>query len=165
MDELLAKAREEVKEVAFFKGCIESNKNVIDIKFDIVFMNGVHSIFDDIRPVLNNIVNLLKEGGRAYVFGIFNPDPIDVIIRSRKSNCNGDWEKGWNLFSINTVSSYLTELGLNHNFKEFKIGIDIHKNILDPLRSWTINMGTGEKGIINGLQLLHPFYLLEIINE
>lgn len=162
MDDLLIKAREEVEGVIFFKGDIEDNGDLIDEKFDVIFMNGVHSIFDDIRLVLDNVIKLLKDNGRAYIFGIFNPEQLDVIIRTRKSNSNDDREKGWNLFSIETISAYLNEQGFSHNFKEFKTGINIDKNINDPLRSWTINLEGGEKAILNGLQLLHTFYLLEI---
>lgn len=164
MDELLDKAKDEVEGVFFFKGNIEDEGSLIDKKFDAIFMNGVHSIFDDIEPVLNNILTMSKPGGRIYIFGIFNPIPFDVILRTRRANDVGAWETGWNIFAMETISSYLDKLKVDHKFTEFKIGIDIPENPDDPLRSWTINMDNNEKIVINGLQLIHRFYLLEITN-
>ena len=165
MDELLDRARLNVADANFIKGNIETGEYELNEKFDALFMSGVHGIFDEIEPVLLNVLKLLKDGGRAYVFGVFNPEPLDVIIRSRQSGEKGNWEKGWNLFSKKTVGEYLETMNAIHEFKEFKIGIEIEKNKGDCLRSWTINLENGEKMIVNGLQLVHPFYLLEIKNK
>lgn len=163
--DLLEKARKKVQSAHFVQGDISGFISELGLKkYDAVFMSGVHSIFDDLEPVFDNIVSLLKSNGRAYVFGIFNPEPLDVIIRSRRSNTTDAWEKGWNLFSIDSVSHLLAAKNLKYHFKEFLISIDIKKHEDDPLRSWTVDLAGGKKIIQNGLQLVHPFYLLEIIN-
>lgn len=164
VEELLAKARLEFKEANYFLGDIEKGAGLPDIKFDAVFMSGVHSIFDDYEPVINNVIKLLRKNGRAYIFGIFNPEPIDVIIRARKSGQQGLWEKGWNIFSIKSIEDYLNTLNVEYKFSKFNIGIDIEKNNNDGFRSWTFLKQDGYRAVINGIQILHHFYLLEIIN-
>ena len=69
------------------------------------------------------------------------------------------------------MDKFATELckqvnGLNFNFRDFNINLDIIKNEEDPLRSWTIESNTGDKIVINGLCLIHHFSLLEFsLNE
>ncbi len=163
MDELLSKAKNEVDEAIFLKGNIEKGLDFIETRFDAIFMSGVHSIFDNFEIILDNTLSLLKEHGRVYIFGIFNPEPIDVMIRSRKSNYTEAWETGWNLFSIETVKGYLYKRNLDFDFKEFNLDIELRKKNDDPLRTWTMKLDNGDKIVMNGLQLVHTFYLLEIV--
>lgn len=163
MDELLAKAKDEVKECNFIKSNIYTGENLPSKKFDYIYMSGVHSIFDDYKPWIDNLLKLKSDAGRIYVFGIFNPEKIDVIIKSRGYEENGPWQTGWNLFSKYGIEEYLNSKGFKCSFTEFKIGIDIDKNENDPLRSWTFKDEFGDRQVINGLQLLHKFYLMEII--
>lgn len=130
--------------------------------FDYIFMLGVHSIFDEMKKVMENLKYLTREGGRIYVFGIFNPCEIDVLIKSRSSHSDGEWESGWNLFSLATAVRTTDELGLYCKVEPFRITIDIPENFSDPLRSYTFLRMDGEREVVNGLQLLHKFYLLEI---
>lgn len=143
---------------------IETYKDKIhDLKeCDFITMLGVLSIFDDFKPIIHNALDLLKEDGILYIFGIFNPENIDVIIRSKNADKECNWERGWNCFSKYSVEEYCRELGYGVEFLPFHIGIDIPKHQDDPLRSWTIDLMSGEKMIVNGLQLVHNFYLAKI---
>lgn len=47
-------------------------------------------------------------------------------------------------------------------FTDWKITIDLPKNQSDPLRAWTIRMGDGSRMIVNGIQMMQNFSLLEI---
>ena len=130
---------------------------------DFITMLGVLSIFDDFKTVIHNALELLKENGILYVFGIFNPENIDVLIRSKNADRECNWECGWNYFSKYSVERYCREIGYTIKFVPFHIGIDIPKHENDALRSWTVNMESGEKMIVNGLQLVHHFYLTKIM--
>lgn len=44
----------------------------------------------------------------------------------------------------------------------FNLNIHIAPNASDPLRSFTQKMADGSRQVINGTQLVHNFYLLEI---
>lgn len=146
-----------------YLGNIADKSTLPDIKVDIVTMLGVISIFDDYKPVIINLLDLLEDNGVIYIFGIFNPEDLDVIIKSRASNSNDDkWEVGWNLFSKKSIGLFCQKHGLECDFVPFKIGIDIAKHEGDPLRSWTVPMPDGDRMVVNGLQLIHNFYFLRI---
>lgn len=169
---LLEKAKRINPRAKFFQGDIfsgeifaEKGENIwtdFGGGFDYIFMLGVHSIFDEIKKVIENLRYLMRAEGKIYIFGIFNPYEIDVIIRSRSSHSDGEWESGWNLFSLATAVRVTDELDLYCNVEPFRINIDIPENLSDPLRSYTFLRMDGEREVVNGLQLLHKFYLLEI---
>ncbi len=144
-------------------GNIADDTTLPEQKFDIITMLGVISIFDDFRPVLRNLAKMLKENGQIYIFGIFNPEDLDVLIKSRHSGESKDkWETGWNTFSTASVGKYCREIEFQYEFLPFELGIDIPKHEGDPLRSWTLEMNSGKRMIVNGLQLVHNFYLLKM---
>jgi hypothetical protein len=65
------------------------------------FILNVHPIFDRLEEWLDLLVKLLRKQKNAaiHVFGCFNLEEIDVLIRARPSSSNDSWETGWNLFS------------------------------------------------------------------
>jgi len=162
MPELIERAKKEVPTANFILGNINTAEGLPSGKFDAVFMLGVHSIFDDFEPCFNNFLKLIKDGGRGYIFGIFNPSDLDVLVKARRSGDNGAWEAGWNLFSKRTVSKFLEDRSYAHTFKDWAIAIDLPPNPQDHLRSWTFRLADGSRMIVNGMQLLHYFSLLEI---
>jgi len=160
--ELIDRARSMYPNCSFFYGDIYSGKKMPKIKFDVIFMSGVHSIFDDHIPWIDNLLKIVKPSGRIFVFGIFNPEPIDVLVKARRSSCEAPWESGWNLISRETIGNYLKMLKVNFKFIPWQIKIDIPKNKKDPLRSWTFRTSGPSRLIVNGTQVLHHFALLEI---
>jgi trans-aconitate methyltransferase len=159
-EELLAKARTEVPAATFVR--FDLLKDLPTRKFDIVFMCGLHAAFDDPHSWISKILQFLKPNGRAFVYGNFNPEPIDVLIKVRPSGSTGPYMANWNMVSQKTCSSILNEQGFKTNFTHFQIPIDIPKNAENPLRTWTFRYEDGTRGTINGAQLLHQDYLLEI---
>ncbi|MDE6906520.1 MAG: hypothetical protein K2P76_16640 [Lachnospiraceae bacterium] len=100
------------------------------------------------------------------VFGIFNPEDIDVLIKSRKAGKKEDvWKSGWNYFSKKSMEDYCENRNLKYQWIPFHFCLDIEKHKDAPLRSWTIDLPEGEKMIVNGLQLVHHFYLLKITKQ
>ena len=141
-----------------------TNQNLNIGRYDIIFMLGVHSIFDDLQWI-NNIKKIMKnKSSIAYIFGIFNSFNIDVIIKSRAAPDGEHWEKGWNNFSKKSISNKANKIGLDCEFKDFHINIDIPQNNDDALRSWTLNLENKEKVVINGLGLIHNFSLCKLSN-
>lgn len=158
-EELLERARQEVSGVTF--DLINIAQQSLNKRYDAVFMNGVHSIFDDLGW-LDNLLASVKPGGSLFVFGLFNPEDLDVMIKSRASCTSGAWETGWNVFSRKTVANAVTAAGGQVQFHDFKIEIDLPKVSQDPLRSWTEQLATGERLIRNGLQLVNTLSLMEV---
>lgn len=162
MPELIERARAEVPAATFVEGNIYTGEGVPAEVFDAVLMSGVHSIFDQHEPWLDQLLRLAGERGKVYIFGIFNPENLDVRIKVRASGTEGPWQSGWNLLSKETVSAYLRTRGRAFRFHDWEIPIDLAPNPEDPLRSWTVRLANGRRQIVNGLQLIHTFSVLEI---
>ncbi|MBT5469731.1 MAG: class I SAM-dependent methyltransferase [Nitrospina sp.] len=160
MPDLIEVARKEVPKCEFILGNIQEDSQFQAEKFDAIFMVGVHPIFDECQPWIKNIISqLLKKNGQAFIFGPFNSDNVDIIVRARRSEDMGPWELGWNTFSIKTMSNFLNELNMNFKFYNFSIGIDIEKQN-DPLRAWTVKLESGERLQVNGAGLVRNQGLL-----
>jgi len=105
-EDLLTKAKQEVSNCNFILGDISDSKTLPKKQFDIVFMTGVLSIFDDYEIILENFLQLIKPKGIGYIFGIFNSYDIDVLIKIHNSKYQDGWESGWNLFSKSSIVSF-----------------------------------------------------------
>ena len=99
---------------------------------------------------------------RVFVFGLFNPEYLDVLLKSRPAASEGKWENGWNLYSKKSVLTFLQERGFSGQFYDFELSLDLEKKPDDPLRTWTERLEDGRRIIINGLQLVNTLSLLEI---
>jgi len=165
LPELLDKCSRFVPAAKLKEGSILDGDIQPENYFDKTFLIGVHSIFDEFETCLNNLVKFTKIGGAAYVAGMFNPFPVDVIIKYKESkNINKDiFESGWNIFSQESVSRFL----VNHqkvksfSFIPFEINMSLVRQ-QDVIRSWTIQCSKGKHLITNGLCIIQPIFLLEI---
>lgn len=102
------------------------NKN----QFDVVFLTGVHSIFDEYENLFDNLIEWTKDNGKVIITGLFNPFPIDVFIKYKKSGSKSSYfESGWNMFSIDSISNFLSKNKKvkSFSFDKFKINIDLDK--------------------------------------
>lgn len=167
MDSLLEKAKINCPNAALINGNIYTGENLPDEKYDVIFISGVMSIFDDFRPFIDNLLKLSKKVGKIYLFGFFNPEDVDLLIKVRPSTDDDTqpWEQGWNMPSIKTISNYIDRKGVSHTVTPWQIDIDLEKNANDPLRSYTINLEDHKKLVVSGLQLVYNFYLFEITNS
>lgn len=132
-------------------------------KFDVIFMQGVHSIFDDYVKVVQNAMSHLSNVGTLYVFGMFNRFDIDVILRYRDHvGGTGTWESGLNNFSLARFCEFLSRLGLSVETYPFQHQLQLPERPDAPIRSYTLT--TQERGTLlaNGTGILTDFYLLEV---
>lgn len=167
LPELLDKAGQRVPGVAFVQGSVLDPALAPASGADVTFLVGVHTIFDDFRPVFDNLIGWTRPGGRAYVFTFFNDDPIDVLVKYRHADAAEDapYESGWNIFSQRSVGRFLDghPKVKAHTFHPFTIGVDLAKREDDPVRSWTFRDEGGRRLITNGLCLLQKQQALEIV--
>jgi len=161
---LLDEARFRYPEIDFRQGSLldfNSNRDA----FDVTTVMGVISIFDNIEPILENLVRWNKKGGKILIHGMFNKEDIDVYVKyAHSSNYETNTlESGWNIVSRKTVSRILTSLGVQSiQFHDFEIHIDLPKNLSDPIRSWSERREDGSRYITNGLGFIQPQAILEI---
>ena len=167
LPELIEKARKNVPEVRFSVGSVLESEMIEKDHSDVSLLVGVHSIFDEFESCFNNLIEWTKPSGRVYVFGMFNPYPLDVFVKysTTENYTNDTVESGWNIFSTASVSRFLDnhKKVANHRFIPFEIDIDLPKHQDDPARSWTIRDEKGVRTITNGLCLLQPHQILEIV--
>ena len=164
---LIEKARVEISDCDFFLGSVLSPDDFGDRKFDVVTCCGVLSIFDDIEAPLANMIACTRPGGSVMVYTIFNEDPIDVLMRYRRSDEDGDWETGWNVFSMNSVEKALGKYGddISWNWHPFELPFVMEKKP-DPMRTWTIETVKTPHQLVNGAcQLINMQVLHIIVNK
>ena len=164
-DTLLDHAKSNSTDITFFKQDIrlkvaKKYKN----KFDIIFMSGVHQIFDTLDYV-TNLIDLSHDTTKIMIFGLFNPEDLDVLLRVKKSLSDKDeWEVGWNNFSKTTYRNYFKKMGYHVNLYDFFYKENLPKTS-DLYRSYSINCNQEGPIIINGTQLIHNFSLMKIDNK
>lgn len=166
-DLLIKKAKEETPEAIFSVMDITKEHQLPAERFDAVFMNGLNGAFEDPYSWIPNFLKILKDNGRAYVYGIFNPLDVDVLVRVRRSEDfqTEDFLSYWNCISQATIRRVIEEQGYNATFHKFTIDIDLPEVSENPFRSWTFKLEDGSRSIINGTQVMHNFYLLEIVRK
>ena len=140
LEVLVNKARKEVPGVKFCLGSVEDKSTCQESRLDVTLMTGVLCIFDRFEPILDNAIFWTKNKGRVFVHSLFNNYPVDVNVKYNLSTDygSGNLESGWNIFSKDSVSRWLSQHKNVESFKfhDFQIAVDIPKNI-DPVRSWT----------------------------
>tara|TARA_B110000003_G_scaffold276186_1_gene321370 strand:+ start:2049 stop:2759 length:711 start_codon:yes stop_codon:yes gene_type:complete len=162
--DLLKKAKKYVPQAIFKRGSV-LNKNINKKNiFDISFLIGVHPIFDDFRKCFSNLIYWTKPKGEIFICDMFNPHPVDVIIKYRlsKDYKKNAFETGWNIFSKESVIKFLKKNRKvkSYKFEEFVMPFHL-KQQKDPVRSWTVAMNK-KKVMINGLSIIQPQTLLKI---
>ncbi len=162
MQELLDQVNKPVdRGIIAHKADISNRDTIPKDSYDIVTLMGVLGIFDDYKIVIDNCMSMVKDGGFFCLFGAFNPEPYDVLMRCRLSDSSGPWEKGWNIFAIDSIAGFCAEKGWRIEQYPFEMPFDIPRHQDDPLRSWTMQCD-GKRIVVNGLQLIHHFVLFLI---
>tara|TARA_B100000029_G_scaffold369398_1_gene363229 strand:- start:3161 stop:3871 length:711 start_codon:yes stop_codon:yes gene_type:complete len=154
-------------------GDINSCPKIKNNSYDIVTCIGVISIFDDFRPSINEMLRVVKKGGLIIINNMWNSYPIDLLIKVRHAK-NGsqkkfnNWESGWNMISIKTISEFLKNKKKvkSFSFKKVIMKKDLLKNKNNLLRSWTNKYKNGERYHFNGIgRLLDKRLLIIQINK
>ncbi|MDI5963967.1 class I SAM-dependent methyltransferase [Streptomyces sp. SL13] len=131
--------------------------------FDVTTMLGIHSLFDDPGCWIEPALSTLRPGGRLVAFGLFNDEPVDVLVRMRDSrpDASGDWQTGWTTWSKRTVEQHLLRSGLSWTWHAYALDRRVERWSPDPLHSWTVDVD-GEAATVNGGRLLHSHAILEV---
>jgi len=158
-NELIEIGKKFLTNVEFIKG--DAQDFDLNKQFDIVVMSGVLSIFDNIDNVLKNMIKHIKKDGYGFIFGGFNKDDIDVIVRFKNNYVDSNiWESGWNMFSINSVYKVLAPYVKNFEYKKFVLNTSLKKTS-NPVNSYTVELKNGEFLILTGGNIVRDFYLLK----
>jgi trans-aconitate methyltransferase len=132
-------------------------------RYDLVTAIGVMSIFDEpeLAAFWKNLTGVVADGGLLVVLSPLNEFGCDIVVkhRKRKEGKPLDWERGWNVFSFETIREMVQPLGWTVDFVPFNIGIDLQP-AADPVRTWTIAAERNPRQLTNGLKLLINHYFM-----
>jgi hypothetical protein len=107
----------------------------------------------------------VNPGGNLILFGPFNPNPVDVIIRLRLAkNDESEWMPGWNIHSISHIQTILKKFNKRFSLHPFPNPSNYPESSADPLSTRQANLD-GQTVLINGACLILPMYLLEVSIE
>jgi len=150
---MIAQAQKDIPESDFYVGSALDLANFAGNEFDVVTSSGILCIFDDIEEPLAHMLSCVRKGGAILIYTLINDDPVDVIMRYRRSDGAeaGEWEQGWNVFSKNTFENTLRRLNLDLTWEwhPFELSIPLQKRD-DPMRTWTIQTEENKHQLING---------------
>jgi SAM-dependent methyltransferase len=158
---LIEAARALVPDADFAVGDILRRDTLPTGRFSVVTVLTLHSHFDDINLWLSNAIGLGRPGGKVLIYGPFNRQPVDVLVRVRAAaDRDGPWLPGWNLHSREAFASNLDRRGLRYAFHDYVPKVATSA-CADPLRSHSALLD-GEPVFTNGAGLVLRFALLEI---
>ncbi|MGW6412486.1 class I SAM-dependent methyltransferase [Streptomyces vinaceus] len=160
---LVEHAARHVPRADFAVGDVGRARTLPGRQFSAVTLLTLHSHFDSLDPWLDHVLDLVEPGGRALLFGTFNPFPVDVLVRLRQADGEGDgsWLPGWNVHSRAAFADRLAARGLRHRFHEYEPPTSVPQAPHDPLSTRRATLD-GAPVLTNGAGVLLPFALLEI---
>ena len=131
-------------------------------QYDIVTCFGTLYLFEDAESVLGNLLDIVKESGRLYVFGHFNNYGYKVkyeysnfVDGNRTVFCDY-------AHSIEEIGLYIKNRSLEYSFYPFDMKTSIHQRIEQPLRVWTERLADNRLLQIDGLDRVKNQFILEI---
>ena len=162
LQNLLDKAKKNCSnDINFLKKDI-SKKNLKVGKFDRITLSGVLSIFDNPEMIIKNLLGNLNKNGKLYIFGAFNPNPYNVLVKYEDVNKDKNvYQSGWNIFSLDTMKLIAKKNNKKMKAIEFKMPFDIKKRKNDLIRTWTVKF-EGKRQWTNGLGIIYHGYWVEI---
>lgn len=128
-------------------------------KFNLIVASGILSIFDDFSHMLKTWIDWLSPRGLLYVFGRFNSQNIDTLIRFRNLQTTNRWESGLTSYSLKTVSTFLDQQQVKYEFIRFVLNEDLPRSD-DPIRTFTCKCEDGSRLVLNGANILAEHYHL-----
>jgi len=145
----------------FFVG--DFNYANFDKKFNLITASGVLSIFQEFEPPLKKWLSWLTNDGVIFIFGRFNSKNVDTKILFRNNTLSkAEWEGGLSSFSVHTVSQFLKKLGYKYEFRKFNLPIEIKEDANNPIRTFTKELKTGDKLIMDGANIIAEHFFLTI---
>jgi trans-aconitate methyltransferase len=164
LDVLLHKASDNFPDISFIKGDV-LDRNSVSVKFDVITMLGVLSIFDDYHSVLTNTLSWLEPKGQLILHNMVSEYDVDVFVKYTPSSLKPDFEKlesGWNIISQKSLEMVAEANNAKVIYsKPFMLNVDLIKRD-DVIRSWTETNISGHKDIFNALHIRQPQRIIVI---
>lgn len=164
---LIARAREKNPKAEFIIASAIEAASYPQRIYDVAMSTGVLQCFDEPESMLVPAIGAMKAGGSLYIHTPVNDDPIDTIIRYRRTEDGpGPWETGWNVFSKETLERIVRGTGRKVSFRwtPFRMREALPKRD-DSMRVWTIKTEEDPLQRVNGAGQLVKTQILRITLE
>lgn len=156
---LVGLASERNPGMTFTVGDVLLRSSAPERSFDAVTLLGLHSLFDDFKPLLDNAVAWAKPDGAIYFFGPFNSRPVDILTRFRETkNETEPFRVGWNIHAIESVSKLLGDFR-SYRFIRHRMPGPLPEDPQYPMRTWKVS----DDLFAVGGPIHAELYVLEII--
>jgi SAM-dependent methyltransferase len=129
---------------------------------DFVACFGMLGIFDSFEPLLESLLRNTRKGGRVYLHALLNDVDIDVRVYYRDNQNKKDWNRGFNIFSMDQVAKWLEPRVASWRVMPVELDVDIARRPELPHRAYTQKLEGGRRVTTNGLCLVLPEKILEI---
>lgn len=130
--------------------------NLTNEKFDIILCWGLLSFYEDFELILNRCLESLSFIGQLSLWGGFIDNDFNVYVKYQRSK--EALQPGLNMFGIENIAGFLREKGLNCKIEKFNFIQELTKDEKNPLKTWTETDASGQKFLINGLNIKRDFY-------
>jgi SAM-dependent methyltransferase len=163
--ELVEAAAEQLPGATFRQGSVLDLPEELAGALDVVTAMGCMSIFDenDLEKFWDNLLRVVRPGGRVVVLAPLNEFGCDIVVRHRKrigEEPAGAWESGWNTYSFETITELLARRGKTCTFERFAPDLELMRRP-DPVRTWTLHTAEG-RHFTNGLKLIVDHYFISV---
>jgi SAM-dependent methyltransferase len=161
--EHLARARRDVPNAEFIQDSLPELEHLRGRTFDVCTCLGTVALFDDLESALSALLSLRKPRGSVIIYDLVNDDPVDVIMRYRRSEEDDQWQPGFNVWSAETYRRTLATIDrdLHATFVDFNLPFGLPRSD-DPLRAWTIETEQQPHQIVVGTGQLLNFKIVRI---
>jgi SAM-dependent methyltransferase len=160
---LLDEARRRLPDVEFLELSLTDLAERLAERFDVCTVLGTAVLFDDLDDVVRNVMAVLAPAGSAFFWEPMNRDPVDMLMRYRRSGDDGPWTPGFNMWSIASYerAARRVEPDVAVSVTDFRLPFAVPRGE-DPMRSWTIATDEDPHQLVAGTGQLLRFRFLEI---
>ena len=161
----LIQARAMVPEMNFLEESVLNLPNPELSTFDVCTFLGTMGIFENIKDILCNLINLVKKEGVLYIFDSVNNSPVDMVSRYRtvSDESFSKWNGASYVRSKKTYEILIKQIDedLNVTFHDFEMPFPIKKTV-NPMRAWTIPTHNQKNQLVVGTGLMLNCKIIEI---
>ncbi len=123
--------------------------------FEAVTILGTLVTVDDWRKILVKCLQMQPK--LIVIHDVFNPDPIDVKLGFRKSSSDDDFNFGYNVVSLDSLSAFFDSNQVDYKITEFQLETELFRDLANPMHNYHTNLN-GARVLTNGTGLVLRMY-------
>ena len=127
-----------------------------DEYFEAITILGTLVTIEDWEKVIAKCIQMRPK--LLLIHDVFNPNPIDIKLGFKNSrSSNQDFNFGYNVISIDSLSEFLKANSINHEISEFHLETELFKDPKNLMHNYHADFN-GERVLTNGTGLVLRMY-------